>query len=645
MKGRIGFVLALIMVVGLALGAGAWFGRKAAIPPPAPNLAPAPPIVKPAPSPETPAYDNIFPRAQSERIPVIMYHDIVAKRGRGSVWFDCTRAEFEEQIQWLTEQGAHPISLDDLYRHLSKGDPVPAKAVVLTFDDNYQGFYDYAYPLLKQNKIPAAMFVHTNFVGDKTGDHPHMDWLTLQQLDKEGLVTIGSHTLSHPDDMRLLSPEEQEKEMTGAKRVLEEKLGHPIPYFAYPNGKADATTRDVARKVGYTMAFTIDNGLAEESPDILLVNRYIQTRLQKAWQDAENARENAPAAYVEHDLSPTPIRLEVAEYADVKLGLIRGGTPTSRRGLLGRESVGQFIQDAGGVAGINGTFFADARIRGTDATLIGPSQTVPDNLFIPESDDYRLKRIVNRPLVIWGPKKIAIFPFQSGTMNEEQPFHALMPDYTDLFMAGAWIVHDGVARTQAQMKAYSAGDFRDPRRRAFFGFTSTGEIVVGASLEVITTMKLAEAAAAAGVQEAVLLDSGFSTSLVYDGKIIVTGHTAKNIPSRPVPHSIVLMGELQRPTDPDTMTALQLADNALAPPGSVEDPDQPADATTAAPPHHRRRRRHSDSDATKEKTKQDDSNPDNSKPDDSKPDNSKPDNPPKSDNPATGQDKTSTNSN
>ena len=50
-------------------------------------------------------------------------------------------------MKWLADQGAVPISLDQLHRHLTRGEHVPAKAVVLTFDDNYQGFYDYAYPI------------------------------------------------------------------------------------------------------------------------------------------------------------------------------------------------------------------------------------------------------------------------------------------------------------------------------------------------------------------------------------------------------------------------------------------------------------------------------------------------------------------
>jgi poly-beta-1,6-N-acetyl-D-glucosamine N-deacetylase len=248
--------------------------------------------------------------------------------------------------------------------------------------------------------------------------------------------------------------------------------------------------------------------------------------------------------------------------------------------------VGEFIREAGGVAGINGTFFADARLRGTDATMIGPCITSNDGEFVPDMDEYRLTRLVNRPVVLLSPKKMMIVPFQPGYMSSETVFKAALPELTDMFLAGAWIVHDGVARTEEQLKAFSASDFAETRRRAFFGITATGEVVVGGTLEVVSTMKMAEAAAAAGVQEAVLLDSGFSTSVIYDNKIIVTGHTAEHIPSRPVPHAIVLSGTLEPPTDPALVTLLQEASTAIDPEGTTID-----NASEEPRPRRRRRRR------------------------------------------------------
>ena len=532
---------------------------------------------------------EMSPRGQDRRIPVLMYHDIVKRRGLpGGVFFDCTKDEFAAQIQWLEEQGATPISLEQLHRHLTRGEEVPEKAVVLTFDDNYQGFYNYAYPLLKERNYPAAVFVHTNFVGDKKGPHPKMSWETLQKLDSGGLITIASHTLSHPL-LSKLAVEEQDRELMESKALLEEKLGHPVPYFAYPEGDGDAVTFDAVKRAGYTMAFTIENGSAEESPGVLRINRYIQTRLAKAWKECGDAAVNAPSSVVQLGINPAPVTLQVARFADVKLGIVKGGQPATVQDPTGsRKSVGEFVQlRTGGVAGMNGTFFANSMLRGTDNTMIGPCLTSQEGIFRPEADPTRLVKLRNRPLVLWGPSGIAFVPFNDAIMNDELSLRTFMPDMTDCFLGGAWIVHSGVARTKAEMSAYSARDFNDPRRRAFFGVTADGQVVLGGTLDVVTTEKMAEAIAEAGVMEAVLMDSGFSTSIVYDSKIIVTGHTAKNLPSRPVPHSIVVSGTLEQPLDPETVAALTVAEPAVGEISALE-----AQANAPGPTPRRRRRRH-----------------------------------------------------
>ncbi|MDX1931142.1 MAG: polysaccharide deacetylase family protein [Capsulimonadales bacterium] len=552
----------------------------------------------PSPSPTATPFDPntlqpMSPLAQNRRVPVIMYHDIVAEKGRDSVWFDCSRKEFEEQIAFLEQEGATFLSLDQLHRHLTQGEEIPPNSVVLTFDDNYQGFYDNAYPLLKEKGIPSAVFVHTNFVGDKKGAHPKMDWETLRELDASGLVTIGSHTLSHPEDMAKLPIEEQEREMTESRAILESQLGHPVPYFAYPNGTGDKETFAAAERVGYTMAFTIVNGPAEESPGILRVCRYIHTRLEKAWKDSQEATRNAPADIVRKELLSASIVLQVEEFDGIKLGIVRGGRPSTWRSPQGRFSVGEFLRRAAAsgklsetpVGGMNGTFFADAALRGTDNTMIGPCLTREDAVFYPETDPTRLPKLRNRPLVLIGPTAMVILPFNPDTMNDEPTLRSVLPDLTDVFLAGAWIVHNGEPRTKEEMQAYSARDFNDPRRRACFGVTDSGDVMLVGSLEVITTEQLARAAAAAGIKEAVLMDSGFSTSIVYDGKIIVTGHTARHLPSRAVPHAIVVEGATEPPTDAATVEHLSKADDAVGSVSAME-----AQANAPRPGSGRRRR-------------------------------------------------------
>jgi len=475
-------------------------------------------------------YRPMNPKAGG-RVIVLMYHDAVPQRDKNSVWFDTTPAEFAADLAFLRSNGAHFITLDQLHHHLTLGTPLPNNPVALTFDDGYRGFYTYIYPVLKRERTPAAMFPHTDYVGT-TNDRPKMTWDELRRLDREGLITIGSHTLSHPADLSKLPGEVQRRELLESKWVLERELGHPIAYVTYPNGKGDVVTWKIAREVGYSMGFMEEWQLAGDSPDMLSIGRYIQTQLRRAWRDLQGT-EDARTGYLERPLKDSPVRLEYHG----ALALIRGGRAQSRLSPY-REGVTDFIAQSGAVAGINGTFFADPYLKSLDNTIIGPVMAAPYNRYVPERNPYLLPRIVERPLVLWNAKRIAFMPFKLD-MNRLETVHALMPDFTDAFVGGAWIVHKGKS---AWPFKNPPSDHTDRRPRVFFGLAD-GEPVLGASLRNVSTAELAGMAAAAGVEEAVLLDSGYSTSLVYGKRLIAVGKAWEKVPSRPVPHAIVLLGQ------------------------------------------------------------------------------------------------------
>ena len=525
-------------------------------------------------------YTDISLKSQGQRVPVIMYHDVIKERGSHSVWFDTTAAEFEEQMNSLAVKGVTAISLDQLYQHLTTGAPVPEKSIVLTFDDNYQGFYDVALPILERYQFPAAMFVHTKFVGDKKGYHPKMDWPTLKTLVKNKLITIGSHTVTHPDDITKLSQEDQVKELTESKATLEKELGIAIPYLAYPDGKNDKIVQANARAAGYTMAFTMVNTPAEESPNIMAVGRYIQTRFEKAWDDRDDAVRGGAIGVFKGPIKGAPVTFKEGEFAGTKLALVVGGIPETLMSPT-REGVLDFIhRTPGAVAGINGGFFAMAAIQSSDNQMVGPCKVHDGASLVPDTSEERWQKLHNRPIIIWGPTTLGIVPFEPGTVNSDEAFKDFMPDYTDVFLAGVWLVHGGVPRSADDMNIFASKDIQDPRRRAFIGIDAEGHIVLGASTQSATSEKVAEAAAAAGIQEAVLLDSGFSTSLVYGEDVKASGHSTETIPSRPVPHAIVLIGTLDPTTAPLGTSTFK--------PGQAPQSDEP--------PRKKRRRRRKSSD-------------------------------------------------
>jgi peptidoglycan/xylan/chitin deacetylase (PgdA/CDA1 family) len=97
-----------------------------------------------------------------------------------------------------------------------------------------------------------------------------MSWSELTQLDPS-LVTIGSHTLSHPI-LSTLDSNELERQLAGSRAKLEAKLGRVVPYFCYPNGSHNRAVVESARK-HYQLAVTTDAGFVGGSPDMHLLPR------------------------------------------------------------------------------------------------------------------------------------------------------------------------------------------------------------------------------------------------------------------------------------------------------------------------------------------------------------------------------------
>ncbi len=243
------------------------------------------------------------------------------------------------------------------------------------------------------------------------------------------------------------------------------------------------------------------------------------------------------------DVSPfhqnVPVQLRQLSLGRSRVALLVGGLPVSRH-VLWRSSVGQFVRSAGAVAGVNGTFFKDAAIASNDSNMLGPMLTAGGE-FLSETDPAQLKKIGGRPLVAWSHDQFLVTAFDPGTMNRRAAVQAMLPGVTDAFLAGGWLVHGGQALSLEEMMVHAPKDAQEVRPRVFFGVTKGGLSIAGATITPVSSVRLAQIAQEAGAQEAVLMDSGYSTSLIYGSRVLAVGHKTRTVPSRPVPHAIVFM--------------------------------------------------------------------------------------------------------
>ena len=208
----------------------------------------------------------------------------------------------------------------------------------ISFDDGYASFYTAIFPLLKKHNVPASLFVsptvisaNTNFwfqemagyderviknifsqelgialykikkiatrdllkclpiekiasiielyqqqTGSKKKAPQNMNADQLRIVDASGLVSVGAHTLSHPI-LANESDEECNNEIAESIKGLEILLGHPIRYFAYPNGRPgiDFGEREMIclRENKISLAFSTELNTLSSSVDPLCIPR------------------------------------------------------------------------------------------------------------------------------------------------------------------------------------------------------------------------------------------------------------------------------------------------------------------------------------------------------------------------------------
>jgi peptidoglycan/xylan/chitin deacetylase (PgdA/CDA1 family) len=230
-----------------------------------------------------PALPAVADGGRTPYLAVLVWHD-VAREGK-DVWFDTTLETLRSQFEAIRRGGFHVITLDALRDHLTRGTRVPSRPLVLTFDDNGAGIYENAFPLLKQYRFPATLFVHTNFVG-KTTSKRHNTWDQLREMQRSGLIAVQSLTANHPEDLRTLSDADVTHEFRLSKFSLERRLGKPVYAFAYPYDNYDDRVARLARAAGFALGFTEDWGDAGDSVSLLTVHRYsILTRFDQALAD------------------------------------------------------------------------------------------------------------------------------------------------------------------------------------------------------------------------------------------------------------------------------------------------------------------------------------------------------------------------
>ena len=219
----------------------------------------------------------------STQVPILMYHHLSEDVTNSEM---VSPEQFEAQIRALSEAGYTGVSFDELQAYVLRGEPLPEKPVVITFDDGYRSNYTLAYPILQKYGMKATIFaIGVSFGTDhyKDTDYaitPHFGAAEAAEMTASGLISIQSHTYDmHQwppyetgsavrENILQLSSESEEayvqaltEDFTRSRALLEGATGQPVDVLAYPAGQYSTLTQVTLQSLGVHVTLSTNPGV------------------------------------------------------------------------------------------------------------------------------------------------------------------------------------------------------------------------------------------------------------------------------------------------------------------------------------------------------------------------------------------------
>lgn len=237
-----------------------------------------------------------WPRNQ---VLVLAYHDIMDSEPDQQ--YVATRtANFVAQMRWLELNHYVPVSIDQILAAREGKVELPARAVLLTFDDGYRSMYDRVYPILKRNHWPALFapvgaWLDTpedqmvDFSGQPRPRDKFVTWDQIREMSDSGLIEIGAHTqnlhkgiLANPqgnvepaaatlkydpvtkryetlDEFR----QRLDTDVSAITDTITRVTGKAPRVWVWPYGASSGIGLEVVQAHGYPMAMTLEEGLLD----------------------------------------------------------------------------------------------------------------------------------------------------------------------------------------------------------------------------------------------------------------------------------------------------------------------------------------------------------------------------------------------
>ena len=175
--------------------------------------------------------------------------------------------DFKEHINLIKNSDFTFISHEEFEKKIETNNL--DKKLLLTIDDGFLSFYDNAWPILKEQKIPFIIFINTETIGA----NGYMNWEQIKEISEFDFVHIGNHSHTH-DYLVDKNDNEIRDDIMKSIQIFKDKLNHETKFFAYPFGEYKESYKKIVEDLGFKYAFGQHSGVIDKTKDKFELPRF-----------------------------------------------------------------------------------------------------------------------------------------------------------------------------------------------------------------------------------------------------------------------------------------------------------------------------------------------------------------------------------
>jgi peptidoglycan/xylan/chitin deacetylase (PgdA/CDA1 family) len=215
-------------------------------------------------------------------VPIIVYHHLLKEKENVKFKNEKTVVSYEQflaQMKFLHDHGYHTITLPELEQFLHGKRNLPAKSIMIHFDDGLKTNYIYAYPVLKRYHFHAVAFLITSRITASVQPFrpdilQYLSWPEIKQMRDVFEFASHTHALHNRGKDGIGNLLKKPRKIIKADLLRSRKLLNGTTYFAYPFGQYKHKTIDILKETGFTMAFTTKIGTVKPGDDPYQLKRH-----------------------------------------------------------------------------------------------------------------------------------------------------------------------------------------------------------------------------------------------------------------------------------------------------------------------------------------------------------------------------------